>query len=304
MTTQTIQKKRKLLRSPIPWFGGKGILAPKLLPLFPEHRIYVEPFGGAASLLCAKEPSPVEVYNDLDSGLVNLFRVIRDPEQFERFRLLAALTPYSREEFNRFRKTCDETQDDVIRAYQFFVLARMSFAGQPGHSWGSSVTTSNRGMVEAASRYLAAIDRLPEVHQRLMRVQIEHADFRHILKRYDTPETFFYLDPPYIPETRRGGGYRHELSAGDHADLVDLLLGLQGKAMLSGYRHAILTELERHGWRRVDFATSCFAVGRTRHTGVLGKGSAALKYRRVESVWLNYEPPAGSVPPDQQRRTD
>ncbi len=277
------------LRSPIWWFGGKGNMVAKLLKLIPPHRIYVEPFGGGASLLFAKEPSPVEVYNDLDSGLVNFFRVLRDPEKFERFYRLAALTPYSREEYYFCRETWRDVQDDVERAYRWFVVARMSFSGSFGESWSFTVSFSRRGMSGATSKWLSALEQLPQVHERLMRVQIEHDDFRKIFPRYDTEETFFYVDPPYVLQTRRNSWYTHEMSLQDHEELVEILLNLKGKAMLSGYAHEVYRPLEEAGWRRIDYQTACHAAGRTRRTGLLGKGGAVWeKQPRVESVWLSY----------------
>lgn len=258
----------------------------KLLPLIPPHHTYVEPFGGGASLLFAKELSPVEVYNDLDSGLVNFFRVLRDPVKFERFYHLVSLTPYSREEWEFCRDTWESCKDDVERAYRWYVVARMSFSGRFGSSWSSVVTESCRGMANTTSKWLSAIDMLPSIHARMMRVQIEHADFRRILERYDTPETFFYLDPPYVPETRKSGEYKHEMRLEDHRELVDRLLRLEGIAMLSGYVHEVYKPLEEAGWRRIDFETACYAAGRTRQTGILGKGAAMRKQKRVESVWL------------------
>lgn len=277
---------RKRLRSPIRWFGGKGNMVAKLLPLIPPHRIYVEPFGGGASLLFAKEPSPVEVYNDLDSGLVNFFRVLRDPVKFERFHKLVSLTPYSREEYDFCRATWEMCEDEVERAYRWYVVARMSFSGCFGSSWSSAVTASRRGMADTTSKWLSTIDMLPSIHARMMRVQIEHADFRRILERYDTPETFFYLDPPYISDTRRDGEYKHEMTLDDHRDLVDRLLRLEGMAILSGYAHDVYRLLEEAGWRRIDFETACYATARTRQTGILGEGAAKAKQKRIESVWL------------------
>ena len=273
---------------PIQWFGGKSKWVGWLLPLVPEHAVYVEPFGGAAALLFAKPPAPLEVYNDIDSGLVNLYRVLRDPEKFERFLRLAALTPYSREECDYLSRTWDESQDDVERAWGFFVVARMSFAGSFGHGWSNSVTHSRRGMAGAVSRYLSAIERLPEVHERLKRVQIEHGDFRHVIEAYDSEETFFYVDPPYIHATRGGVRYRYEMTDDDHRDLVELLLGIKGKAMLSGYQHPVYEPLEAAGWQRVDRDVACWSVGRTRITGLLGPGATSEEHRRVESVWMNY----------------
>lgn len=123
------------MRSPICWLGGKGLLVKKLLPLVPEHRIYVEVFGGGASLLLAKDPavSEVEVYNDLDSRLVNLFEVLREPEGFAEFERRAVLTPFGREVFRRARDS--EAVDPVEGAWAFFV--RQSFGGMGAFEWVS-----------------------------------------------------------------------------------------------------------------------------------------------------------------------
>jgi DNA adenine methylase len=122
-----------------------------------------------------------------------------------------------------------------------------------------------------------------------MRVQIENRDFREILKLYDTPDTLFYLDPPYVLETRRDPDtkYTYEMTLDDHKDLVQLLLQIQGKAVLSGYQHEVYTPLEQSGWVRHDFLTGCHAAGRTRATGILGEGAALKKQPRVESVWVS-----------------
>ncbi len=259
----------------------------KLLKLIPPHRVYVEPFGGGASLLFAKKPSPVEVYNDLDSGVVNFFRVLRDPEKFERFHQLISLTPYSREEYNFCRETWEKCEDDVERAYRWFVVARMSFSGWFESGWSFSVTKTARGMAGTCSRWLGTIEGLPEACRRLMRVQIEHKDFRQIIKTYDTPDTLFYCDPPYVPDTRRDGSYRHEMTLDDHKELVCILHDVKGMVLLSGYRHPVYEPLEQVGWRRHDYEMSCYAAGRTRGTGIQGKGAAKKMQPRVESVWVN-----------------
>jgi len=278
------------MRSPIRWFGSKGNMTAKLLPLFPlSHHTYVEPFGGGASMLFVKPPSPVEVYNDLDSGLVNFFRVLRDPDKFEQFYRKAALTPYAREEFNFCRKTWADCEDDVERAYRFFVTARMSFGGKLiGASFGSVVTTSRRGMAGMCSAWLSAIDQLPQISERLLRVQIEHQDWRVILERYDTDQTLFYLDPPYIHSTRRGGKYAHEMTDEDHIELVERLLNIKGMAILSGYASEIYRPLEDAGWMRKDWQTVCYATVGTRGSGLQGKGSALKKQPRTETAWVSH----------------
>lgn len=260
----------------------------KLLPLIHPHQIYVEPFGGGGSVLLAKPPSSVEVYNDLDSGLVNFFRVLRNSRKFKRLQFLCSLTPYSREEYETAREKWKACRNDAERAHLWFVVARMSFSGKFGASWSYSVTTSSRGMAGAVSSYLSAIDNLPSIHSRLMRVQIEHSSAFDVIRTYDGPESFFYLDPPYVPGTRRSGQYAYELTEEDHERLVDLLLKVRGKVMLSGYENPIYRKLERYGWRRVSWDRVCHTPGGTRPGGLLGAGSVLQTQKRVECVWMNY----------------
>jgi DNA adenine methylase len=282
------------LRSPLVWFGGKGILARKIVPLFPPHHCYVEPFCGGASCLFAKAPSPVEVINDLNSDLVNFFRVLRDPGAFERFHRLASLTPYSREEFKRYRASWragwEGRLDAVERAYRWYVIARMSFAGEFGRSWGHSVATSRGGMANAVAQWLSSVDMLPLTAARLRRVQIEHSDWRDVIERYDSPGTLFYVDPPFVRATRRSGRYVHELDDAGHKDLVRTLLRAEGKIIVSGYQHKIYRPLEEESWERIDLTTMCYAAGRTRLTGLQGKRSLAKeadRYIRTQALWIS-----------------
>ena len=273
-------------KAPFPWFGGKSQMTTHLLPLLPEHHLYVEPFGGGASLLFAKEPAPVEVYNDLDSGLVNFFRVIRDHERAVRLYWLISNTPYSREEFDHCRATWWKCEDSVDRAYRWFVVARMSFAGMFASAWGSTRYASARGMAARNSAWLSSHQLIAEAHQRLMRVQVEHADFRRILDRYDTPETLHYVDPPYVHATRTECYYEHELSDEDHAELVDRMTNLKGAAIVSGYDSDLYKPLKKAGWHRFEVDTFCRAAGSTVLTGG-GDSRGQTRSRRTECVWAS-----------------
>jgi DNA adenine methylase len=122
---------------------------------------------------------------------------------------------------------------------------------------------------------LQKVEGLPEIVARLRMVAIENDDFRKIIPRYDTQDTFFYLDPPYVPETRESGGYQHEMSYEDHVDLVNLLLKLRGKAMLSGYANPLYRRLEQRGWVRRDFSREVQSTSKHKHL------------KRVESVWMS-----------------
>ena len=267
------------MRSPVRWYGGKGQMVAKLLPLLPPHTTYVEPFGGGASLLFAKAPAPVEIYNDVDSGVVNFYRVLRNPALFAEFVRLVQLTPYSREEWEAYRVTWAAEIDPVQRAAKWFVWVRQRFGGggQTRGGWQLVVTDTTGGIASNVQRWLAAVEGLPAVHERLCRVEIEHQDWRGILAQYDTPDTLFYCDPPYIQETRGQHRYAHELTLADHMDLVNALLGLQGMVVLSGYAHPIYAPLEAAGWARQDWAVACNTV----ETG------SETRPARVESVWIS-----------------
>ena len=259
----------------------------KLLPLVTEHHTYVEPFGGGASLLLAKPPSLVEVYNDLDEGLYSFFRVLADPDLFPQLMRRVDILPYSRRLYGECCATWAGQDDPVERAWRWFVVARQSFSGRLGEGWSFAVTASYRGMAGSVSTWLSCLAMLPAIHERLSRVQVECHDWRQILETYDTPRTFFYLDPPYVAETRRGGGYQHEMTTDDHRDLVERLLALQGKVLLSGYAHQVYAPLEKAGWERRSFRTACYAAGRTRGTGIQGDGAATRLQPRTETAWRN-----------------
>ena len=278
-----------MIRSPIKILGGKGRFARRIIALMPPHQTYVEPFGGGASVLLAKPPSPVEVYSDIDGDLANLFKVIRDPRMFKDFQRAVALTPYSREEHHTARASmtglrCD---DRIEWARQFFVIARQSFSGRKkSPSWGYAITCSKRHLPDTVACYLRAVEGLPAVAARLLRVQIECADYVDVIERFDTPETLFYCDPPYVASTRRNGKYPNEMTDADHEELVQLLLDIQGMAIVSGYEHRIYKRLEDAGWRRRNFETTCQAVGKSKVTGIAG-GKMRRLDKRVESLWIH-----------------
>ena len=282
------------MRSPIVWFGGKGKLTPKLLKYVPEHIYYCEVFGGGASLLFAKKPSDFEVYNDLNSGLVNFFKVLRDERKFEKFYRKVCLTPYSRETYYWCKENWKNIEDEIEKTWAWYIVARWSFSGIFGSSWSYTVTKINRNMASTCSKWLFIIDLLPEIHQRVMRVQIEHLDWYDLLEKYDWKysKCFYYLDPPYMPETRRSGGYNHELDLDEHKKLIRYLIENQEKKrfMLSGYDNDIYKQLENNGWKKVCWDVACLSVGRTRGTGILGE-DATRKHnqRRKECIWINYE---------------
>jgi DNA adenine methylase len=259
----------KRIPSPLHWFGAKSRLASQIVEHFPPHRCYCEPFGGSAAVLLAKAPSPLEVYNDINQEVTDFFRVMREPRLFRRLHQALSLTPCSRAEFVAAKR---KTDDPVENARRFMLRSRQSYLGKR-REWTYSVPRANSTRSSAVQKWRKGVELLPQVHERLLDVQIECLDWRVILKRYDSPTTLFLLDPPYIPGTRVSGKYDHELTERDHRDLMTCLLGLRGMAVLCGYRHELHGRLESAGWHRVDFKTRTFA--------------SDLVAKRVESLWLS-----------------
>lgn len=285
------------MRTPALMLGGKGHMVGKLVPMIPEHRIYIEVFGGGAALLFAKNPyiSDVEVYNDVDKHLVDFFTVVRDPNKFERLCERLRLTPFSREEFRRARATWQSEPNEIERVAKWFVLLRQSFGTNFGISWGLSTETKRKSPLDlgyismSVASWLKVLKDFPVIHWRLMRVQIECRDWRKCLSLYRSPDTFAYLDPPYVPGTREAGGYRYDMTEDDHIKLVEVLLKYPGMIMLSGYPSQVYTPLENAGWSRTDFRAVCRVAGRVRHSRRLREAHGLINGRqvRIESIWRN-----------------
>ena len=291
-TAEIIKKINKPNRvmAPFWWFGGKGMLASKLIPLLPQGEIYVEAFCGAASMFWhLPKPYPCEVLNDLNEEIVTLFRVLQDKKMFDELAHKLAWTPYSCAEMKKAFKS--KAKDPVGKAWAFFVNQSQSFGGTGDGTWGR-VFGSQKGMASAAYRWRSRLRGLEFWHDRLMCAQIENRSAIETIKYWDSEDTVFYLDPPYVKETRKLSGkklsvsYDHECSNEFHKELVELLLTIKGQAMLSGYAHEMYKPLEEAGWLRTDFQTACNVAGRTRQSKLQGKGSVLKHVPRVETVWV------------------
>jgi DNA adenine methylase len=265
--------------APVAWYGGKMYYARWIIERFASHRVYVEPFGGAANVLLRKVKSQVEVYNDLDSRIVNFFRILRDQDKFAEFQRMCALTPYAREEFVRLIDVA-EPQDDIERAWWFFVRCRQALGGLgmsklTPNSWSASIRT-RRNLPEGVSKYLSAIEGLENIVTRFREVMVECRPAIEMFRKYDSAETLFYVDPPYLPETRHAGlaaTYGVEMKREDHQNLLDAIKSLKGKVLLSGYDSDLYSKALK-SWNRAEL------VGKSHLTN---SGQT-----RVEVLWMNY----------------
>ena len=273
-------KKNKLIA--FPWYGGKFSFLKELLPIINNvsHITYVESFGGAASILLNKKPSPVEIYNDIYSDVVNFFKVLRN--QREELLTLLHLTVYSRKEFE---DACQNNKKDskLEKARKFFIKARQVRDGLGtvacSSKWSYGIKDSRRGMAMAVSKWLNTIDGLEDICMRLKRVQLENKDGLDIINRYDTKNTLHYIDPPYLMDTRTGGiGYSFEFNANQHIKLLKLIQELKGKVILSGYESSLYFDT------LVDWNKHKFKPKRAGSTIRNNKSST-----RQEIIWTNFE---------------
>lgn len=256
------------------YHGGKWILAPWIIEHFPPHRVYTEPFGGAASVLMRKPRAElVEIYNDLDSEIVSLFEVLRDPGAAAALATMLQCTPYAREEF---AQSYAPTDDQLEQARRTVCRAFMGFGSDAASGAKTGFRANgNRQTAHPAKdwgNYPAAVAAFCE---RLQGVVIENRDAVEIMLQHDSPQTLHYCDPPYVFETRSaavvrtGKGYRHEMTADQHRELAGALRELQGMVIVSGYASDLYSELYE-GWTQ-----------RTKET----KADGGLA--RTEVLWLN-----------------
>lgn len=257
------------------YHGGKFRLAHWVIGHFPRHKVYVEPFGGAAGVLLQKEPSYAEVYNDIDGDVVNFFRVLQVPEQCARLVELLAVTPYARSEFDRAR---EPTECAIERARRLLIRSQMGFgsAGATKSRTGFRIDTQRRyGTAQGAwARYPETMAALA---QRFSGVLIENRPATRVMVDHDAVDTLHYVDPPYVHSTRsrpRSGGkyYRYEMDDAQHLELMACLNALEGQVVVSGYRCDLYDEHLRE-WERFDTRSR---ISANRGAGV-----------RVESLWLN-----------------
>ena len=260
------------------WYGGKFSHLDWLLPLLPHTKHYCEPFGGSAAVLLNRKPSPVETYNDIDSELVNFFRVLRN--QREELIQNIGLTPFSREELrNAVNPKITSTLTELERARRFFVRARQVRTGLAQTAsegrWAYCRLTSRAGMAGSVSRWLGSVEGLSEIVQRLLRVQIENGDAVSIIKRYDSPQTLFYCDPPYPHDSRSDvKAYAYEMTDDQHRELGKILQKVKGYVAISGYESDLLDEI----------------YGNWHKTAGPVKKANSIKKERQELLFTNYDP--------------
>lgn len=225
------------------YHGGKWRLAPWVISHFPTHGVYVEPFGGAASVLLHKAPTRIEVYNDVDEVILNLFRILRDPVRAQALRTAIELTPFSRGE----HADCWVRSDDPIEdARRLIVRSFQSIGAKGSLSRTGWRTRTSKSVWSPCVSWVSWPAAIPAFVDRLKQVIIEALPWQRILDLYDSPETLWYVDPPYPRDTRDPDHrtiYARDLTNDNHAELCHRLRGVRGHVVLSGYDNPIYREI-------------------------------------------------------------
>lgn len=255
---------------PLVYFGGKWKSAPWYIENMPQHRTFVDLFGGGCNIILRKprNMSKYEIYNDLDGEVINFFRVIQNPETCQKLLRIIKRTPYARE---AFYDAYNPTDDPIQRAANLLIKSRMSLhvsAMWKGKGRNFHSTTSMERC--QAPVWLKLQRSIPQVRQRLQGVVIENKDAIKLIPQFDYPDTLFFADPPYMQETRSKTTYGCEMTAEQHAALLDALIQAQGNAMVCGYDNALYRE-KLAGWKLLTRKGQAMMSG---HKG------------RIECLWI------------------
>lgn len=248
--------------------GSKWSMADKIINLMPAHETYVEPFFGSGAVFFNKPKVKVETINDMDGRLVNFFRVCRDnPEELIK---AIKLTPHSREEYQMSYEQADDSIEDarrlMVRCWQAIGAKTSDITG-----WRSLIESNGP---DTNREWDLVWQRIEDVAFRLKGAQIDRQDAVKLLGRYNRKSVLTYVDPPYLLQTRSKRLYQHEYNNEDHVEFLELLADFQGDVLLSGY-DSVLYDEHLQGWNKLYFDST-----------------AEVGAKRVEVLWLNYDPPA------------
>lgn len=269
--SRVFQTQEIKTHSPIRWFGGKHYLAKDIIPLIPAHHCFIDVFGGGAHLTVAKPRSPVEIFNDIDSELIHFLMTLRNHKE----KLINALStlPTSRILFQEMMNS-PIPDDPIERATRWYYLLRQRIIPANGVPSGFRY-----GKVKnSALDYQNSVKLLISFEQRLRTVLIESLDFREIIKRYDGPDSCFFIDPPYVD---REHFYLGGFTAKDHIELVNLLHNIQGKCIVTYYGHPLILELYKDFYyQNVD----------ARVGAVVKAELGQIRRKETEFIFTNYDP--------------
>lgn len=288
LTPDALPAPVKLRRPVVRYHGAKFRLAPRIIAHFPPHERYVEPYGGGAGVLLRKSRDGIkgEIYNDLDADIVNVFRVLRDPITAALFKAQCELTPFSRVEFNEFYEPY-LGNDPVERARRTVGRSFMAYGTTHRRASRTGFRASQiQRNTTSAGDWRTWPEQIATFVDRLRGVIIECRPALECIAQQDSEHTLFYCDPPYPRSTRtslrghgrKDGAYVFEMTDDDHRALANVLHGIEGKVIVSGYACDLYDKELYPDWKRVKLPT--IADGAKKRTEILWISPRAQKGRR------------------------
>jgi len=277
--TSRSSKDGAIIRAPFPWPGGKSRSVANILKYLPYRKVYCEPFGGSGVVLLARTACDLDVFNDRHAGVVAFYRCLRNPKKYQQLVDWLELTVHSREDFKDAKDTWVVETDDVTRAGKWYYMVNYSF-GSLGRNFGRS--TSGRGLI--AGKIRNKLKMFPFLHGRLKRVQIENQGWRDCIRDYDSRETVFYIDPPYVDA--HPGTFEYEMGRVDHEDLLDMIFQIKGFVAVSGYSNPLYNN---QPWDNVHSWDSFCSIDSCSYTEGNNKSKMEGKTKRVnaeEMLWI------------------
>lgn len=249
-------RDKSVCRAPFAYPGGKSKSLKNILPHLPYKNTYVEPFGGSGAVLLGRRPSKLEIYNDRYGGVVAFYRCIADPVKYKELEDRCYATIHSREDFIFCKSTWDQPHlDDIERAYRWYYMMVSSF-GSLGRNWARATRSKN----QSAGKIRDRVNEFIDLHRRLKYVQIENLDWTLCIKDYDSTDTVYYLDPPYL-ETNTGTYKVTEFTHQDHVDLLEMVMDCKGYVAISSYENELYNS---YNWDHIvqwDAYVSITSVG-------------------------------------------
>lgn len=271
------------MKPPISYYGGKQRMASKIVPLIPKHTVYVEPFAGGAAIFFAKPWPDVsqkhnyrEYLNDKDERLINFYRVLQTPEKREALIERLSLTLYSEAEHTKAKDL--EAGSDIDRAWAYYVNIQQSFSSQLHRGWGRILFSENK-----QASWLNKVSRLPDYLERMASVGVTCQDALKVIEQLDSPQTFFYCDPPY-PNTDQG--HYEGYSIADFQALVNTLDKCQGSFLLSNYEQPEAKIPD--DWERFEFDAVASSRGRVGYDRSKKADESRQNRKRTEVVWRRF----------------
>jgi len=267
-----------IIRAPFGYPGGKSRSVLEILPHLPYRGKYIEPFGGSAAVLLAREPNGLEVYNDAYGGVVSFYRCIRDKKMMELLVERLELSLHAQEDFLISKNW--NVEDPIERAARWYHSVQSSF-GSIGRNWGRSMNSTSimAGKIQSRIKYF------PMIHERFKRVQVENSDWEEIFDRYDSPTSVFYCDPPYLDVHR--GTYKHEMTVKRHEEFLVKVFKTTGFVAVSGYSTPMY---EAHPWDERYEWSSFVSIQSTNNTEGNSKEHLAGTKRvsAQEVLWIKH----------------